>query len=167
MFVEALGRYGPGYTPPSQYQLRETLLKAEVQRTKETLKKQEEEWKANGCSVMTDAWTDGKKRSIMNLCVNCKLGTTFLSSKDTKDDSHTGQYIFEYVDGCIGEIGEENVVQVVPVSWWDFYGNETPHLKFMAKRILGLTTSSSGCERNWSTFEGIHTKKRNRLDTTR
>ncbi|CAH9123996.1 unnamed protein product [Cuscuta epithymum] len=449
MFVEALGRYGPGYTPPSQYQLRETLLKAEVERTKEMLKKQEEEWKANGCSVMTDAWTDGRKRSIMNLCVNCKLGTTFLSSKDTKDDSHTGEYIFEYVDRCIQEIGEENVVQVVtdnasnnmaaasflslkrpkifwtscgthtinlmleaisklpnfkgviqraksftvfiyahhktlalmrkftqreivrpgvtrfassfltlqsllekkqelkslvtslewdntklsktvkgkeayetiirnqfwdsvelclrvftplvkvlrlvdgddkpsmgfaygellrakedikdllkkecdylpilyiidsrsedrldsplhtsgyllnpyyffkspsikddhlitsnlitcvekffpneemqhhevnvelqkytkkegafgrklavngcknndssynPVSWWDFYGNETPHLKFMAKRILGLTTSSSGCERNWSTFEGIHTKKRNRLDATR
>ncbi|XP_050368838.1 uncharacterized protein LOC126786927 [Argentina anserina] len=37
----------------------------------------------------------------------------------------------------------------------------------MAKRILALTTSSSGCERNWSAFEGIHTKKRNRLDTTR
>ncbi|CAH9127662.1 unnamed protein product [Cuscuta epithymum] len=113
MFVEALGRYGPGYTPPSQYQLRETLLKGEVERKKEILKKQEEEWKSNGCSVMTDAWSDGKKRSIMNLCVNCKLGTTFLSSKDTKDDSHTGQYIFEYVDGCIEEIGEENVVQVV------------------------------------------------------
>ncbi|XP_022850265.1 uncharacterized protein LOC111372253 [Olea europaea var. sylvestris] len=37
----------------------------------------------------------------------------------------------------------------------------------MAKRILGLTTSSSGCERNWSVFEGVHTKKRNRLDATR
>ncbi|XP_057462414.1 uncharacterized protein LOC130752621 [Actinidia eriantha] len=37
----------------------------------------------------------------------------------------------------------------------------------MARRILSLTTSSSGCERNWSTFEGIHTKKRNRLDATR
>jgi hypothetical protein len=37
----------------------------------------------------------------------------------------------------------------------------------MAIRILSLTSSSSGCERNWSTFEGIHTKKRNRLDATR
>ncbi|XP_020264283.1 uncharacterized protein LOC109840163 [Asparagus officinalis] len=33
----------------------------------------------------------------------------------------------------------------------------------MAMKILGLTTSSSACERNWSTFEMIHTKKRNRL----
>lgn len=54
-----------------------------------------------------------------------------------------------------------------PVGWWSNYGNSTPNLQRMATRILSLTTSSSGCERNWSTFEGIHTKKRNRLDATR
>ena len=42
IFVEALCQYGPGYTP-YQYQLREPLLKGEVERTKEILKKQEEE----------------------------------------------------------------------------------------------------------------------------
>ncbi|XP_058099771.1 uncharacterized protein LOC131244134 [Magnolia sinica] len=31
-------------------------------------------------------------------------------------------------------------------------------------RVLSLTCSASGCERNWSTFEQIHTKKRNRLE---
>ncbi|XP_075496231.1 uncharacterized protein LOC142533373 [Primulina tabacum] len=54
-----------------------------------------------------------------------------------------------------------------PVGWWHLYGNGVPKLQKMAKRILSLTTSSSGCERNCSTFEGIHTKKRNRLDTGR
>ncbi|XP_024156145.1 uncharacterized protein LOC112164141 [Rosa chinensis] len=54
-----------------------------------------------------------------------------------------------------------------PVLWWNIYGNLVPKLQSMAKRILSLTRSSSGCERNWSAFEGIHTKKRNRLDTTR
>ncbi|XP_024195943.1 uncharacterized protein LOC112199118 [Rosa chinensis] len=54
-----------------------------------------------------------------------------------------------------------------PVLWWNIYGNLVPRLQSMAKRILSLTTSSSGCERNWSAFEGIHTKKRNRLDITR
>ncbi|XP_050264150.1 uncharacterized protein LOC126708400 [Quercus robur] len=32
-----------------------------------------------------------------------------------------------------------------------------------AIRILSLTCSACGCERNWSVFEQIHTKKRNRL----
>ncbi|XP_039778171.1 uncharacterized protein LOC120645455 [Panicum virgatum] len=52
-------------------------------------------------------------------------------------------------------------------SWWRLYGTETPALQSMATRILSLTSSSSGCERNWSWFEGIHTKKRNRLTTIR
>ncbi|CAD6340354.1 unnamed protein product [Miscanthus lutarioriparius] len=54
-----------------------------------------------------------------------------------------------------------------PASWWRLYGYETPVLQKMATRILSLTSSSSGCERNWSEFEGIHTKNRNRFTTTR
>ncbi|KAL1220870.1 hypothetical protein V5N11_029846 [Cardamine amara subsp. amara] len=49
----------------------------------------------------------------MNLCVNCKGGTMFRSSKESSDEPHTCAYIFDYVKGCIDDIGEENVVQVV------------------------------------------------------
>ncbi|KAI8543162.1 hypothetical protein RHMOL_Rhmol08G0196200 [Rhododendron molle] len=112
-FVEAVGQFGPGYEPPSQYQLREPLLKEEMDRTKKLLKRQEEEWALTGCSIMTDAWTDRKRRSIMNLCVNCKQGTCFLSSKEDSEASHMGVYIFEYVDKFIKDIGAQNVVQVV------------------------------------------------------
>ncbi|XP_049356683.1 uncharacterized protein LOC125821311 [Solanum verrucosum] len=34
-------------------------------------------------------------------------------------------------------------------------------------KVLSLTCSSSGCERNWSVFEHIHSKKRNRLALSR
>ena len=55
------------------------------------------------------------------LCVNCKLGTTFLSSNEASDDAHIGQYIFDYVNECIKDIGHENVVQIVtdilPIIW--------------------------------------------------
>ncbi|XP_042456357.1 uncharacterized protein LOC122040933 [Zingiber officinale] len=54
-----------------------------------------------------------------------------------------------------------------PANWWSTFGALTPNLQKIAMKILSLTTSSSGCERNWSTFEGVHTKKRNRLDTHR
>ncbi|GFS33428.1 HAT transposon superfamily protein [Actinidia rufa] len=112
-FVEAVGQFGSGYQPPRQYLLREPLLKEEVERTKKSLRKQEEEWALNGCSIMTDAWTDRKRRTIMNLCVNCKEGTTFLSSREDSEEAHTGQYIFEYVDKCIEDVGPQNVIQVV------------------------------------------------------
>ena len=42
-----------------------------------------------------------------------------------------------------------------------------PTMQKLAIRLLSLTSSSSGCERNWSLFERIHTKRRNRLEHQR
>ncbi|XP_073030584.1 uncharacterized protein [Primulina eburnea] len=50
-----------------------------------------------------------------------------------------------------------------PADWWSSYGASTTELKTYAIKILYLTCSSSGCERNWSVYEHIHSKKRNRL----
>ncbi|XP_009791803.2 uncharacterized protein [Nicotiana sylvestris] len=44
------------------------------------------------------------------------------------------------------------------------FGYEVPNLQQFAIRVQSLTCSSSGCERNWSVYEHIHTKKRNRLE---
>nr|XP_016452134.1 PREDICTED: uncharacterized protein LOC107776735 isoform X2 [Nicotiana tabacum] len=47
-----------------------------------------------------------------------------------------------------------------PVEWWKQYGHSTPDLQKFSIKVLSLTCSSSGCERNWSVFEHIHTKKK-------
>ncbi|CAI8586277.1 unnamed protein product [Vicia faba] len=49
-------------------------------------------------------------------------------------------------------------------QWWKTYGTCTPTLQRLGIRILSQTCSASGCERNWSIFEHIHSKKRNRLE---
>ncbi|XP_024015951.1 uncharacterized protein LOC112089201 [Eutrema salsugineum] len=54
-----------------------------------------------------------------------------------------------------------------PDEWWKLFGCDIPDLQKLAVQILSQTASSSGCERNWSVFERIHTKKRNRLDHQR
>uniref|UniRef100_A0ACD6ANG4 Uncharacterized protein n=1 Tax=Avena sativa TaxID=4498 RepID=A0ACD6ANG4_AVESA len=48
-------------------------------------------------------------------------------------------------------------------SWWLLYGGDVPLLQKYALRIVSQCVSSSGCERNWSTFALIHTTIRNRL----
>jgi hypothetical protein len=49
-------------------------------------------------------------------------------------------------------------------EWWLTYGCSAPNLQKLAIRVLSQTCSASGCERNWSLFEHIHSKKRNRLE---
>ncbi|XP_026419944.1 putative uncharacterized protein DDB_G0285495 [Papaver somniferum] len=47
------------------------------------------------------------------------------------------------------------------------YGAEYPSLQKIAVKILSQTNTSSGSKRNWSVFERIHTKLRNRLLSSR
>ncbi|RVW13977.1 hypothetical protein CK203_117186 [Vitis vinifera] len=42
-----------------------------------------------------------------------------------------------------------------------------PNLQRFAMKVLNLTCNASGCEWNWSIFENIHSKRRNRLDHQR
>ena len=42
-----------------------------------------------------------------------------------------------------------------PIDWWEIFRDECPELKWFAIHVLSLTCSSSGCERNWSSFEMV------------
>ncbi|KAH1225188.1 hypothetical protein GmHk_11G032151 [Glycine max] len=55
----------------------------------------------------------------------------------------------------------------IATYWWRMFGSQTPNLQKLAIKILSLTCSVSGCERNWSVFEQIHSKNRNRLEHKR
>jgi hypothetical protein len=48
-------------------------------------------------------------------------------------------------------------------AWWEMFGYSTPALQKLAIRLVSHCASTTGCERNWSTFTFIHTKVRNRL----
>eukprot|EP00253_Pinus_taeda_P030358 PITA_30358 len=54
-----------------------------------------------------------------------------------------------------------------PAQWWEAFGDHCPELQRFAIHILSQTCSATGCERNWSVFERIHAKRRNRLDQKR
>ncbi|KAJ9552580.1 hypothetical protein OSB04_016625 [Centaurea solstitialis] len=54
--------------------------------------------------------------------------------------------------------------KLAPAEWWAQYGAKAPTLQKFAVNVLSLMRSPSGCERNWSVFEHLHSKKRNRLE---
>eukprot|EP00253_Pinus_taeda_P017800 PITA_17800 len=51
-----------------------------------------------------------------------------------------------------------------PARWWESFSGQCPQLQRFAIKVLSQTCNASGCERNWSVFECIHTKKRNCLE---
>jgi hypothetical protein len=110
---ETIGQFVLDFQPPSQDHLRGVLLTEEVDMCNSLVQEYNDEKIKNGCSIMTDAWSDRKRRPIMNLVINCAAGTTFLSSKEMSDVSHTSEVIFELVDKTIEEVGEDEVLQVM------------------------------------------------------
>ena len=54
-----------------------------------------------------------------------------------------------------------------PKNWWACFGSHTPLLQRLAFRVLEQPTSSSCCERNWSTYSFIHSYRRNKLTPKR
>ncbi|XP_019172473.1 PREDICTED: uncharacterized protein LOC109167856 [Ipomoea nil] len=83
-----------------------------------------------------------------------------LQDKITKEVS-----MWEVGDGLFGlTVAKKHRGSRTPVNWWTSFGGSTPHLKEFAIKLLSLTTSASGCERNWSVFEHLHSKKRSRLE---
>ncbi|XP_034217319.1 uncharacterized protein LOC117628874 [Prunus dulcis] len=56
---------------------------------------------------------------------------------------------------------------MAPVKWWVIHGASTPKLQTIALKLLGHPSSSSCCERNWSTYNFIHSIKRNKITPER
>jgi len=54
-----------------------------------------------------------------------------------------------------------------PYSWWANHGATSPPLQRLAMRLLSQVTSSSCCERNWSTYGNLHNVKKSRLEQSR
>ncbi|KAK8930493.1 hypothetical protein KSP39_PZI016120 [Platanthera zijinensis] len=57
----------------------------------------------------------------------------------------------------------ESRASLLPKDWWSYYGTSAPKLQKIALKLLGQPSSSSCCERNWSTYSFIHSLRRNKI----
>ena len=79
----------------------------------------------------------------------------------------------EYGAFCSGNgyFSEPHVINTMmyedSLSWWANHGVSALLLQQLAYKLLTQPTSSSCCERNWSTYSLIHNIKRNNLATSR
>ncbi|XP_073222552.1 uncharacterized protein [Cicer arietinum] len=99
----------------------------------------------------------------LHLCIET------LSESHQMSDMTTTQLAGYKIDNGLFGLGGaiRQRATLIPVEWWKTYGAQTPLLQLLDIKVLSLTCSSSRCERNWSTFEHIHSKKRSRLEHKR
>ena len=77
--LQLVSNHGKGFNPPSYHEIRVKYLKKQVAAPKEALEKHKSSWKTTGCTIMTDGWTDRRRRTILNFLVNSPMGIVFLS----------------------------------------------------------------------------------------
>ncbi|XP_026383598.1 uncharacterized protein LOC113279103 [Papaver somniferum] len=111
--VRSVGEYGRGLKPPSMYELNSWVLKEEVKLTNDMVDNAKRTWAENGVTIMSDGWTDIRKRQLINFLVNTPDETVFLKTIDASKHVKDAGRLFQMLNEIVEEVGEEHVVQVV------------------------------------------------------
>ncbi|KAH6771111.1 hAT dimerization domain-containing protein / transposase-like protein [Perilla frutescens var. hirtella] len=102
---------------------------------------------------------DGLYKCIKRLSPNSDIEDLIIDELDAYKNTY----------GLFGkEVAIRNRTKKSSADWWSYFGSTSLNLKSFSIKVLSLTCSDTGCERNWSVFfEHLHTKKRNRLSLAR
>ncbi|KAH7422553.1 hypothetical protein KP509_12G013900 [Ceratopteris richardii] len=115
--VKAIAQVGPcdDWYGLDYKRLRTTMLDEERDRIEVQLEPIKTSWVKYGCSIISDGWSDTRRRHIINILVSSCLGTYFLRAVDASRAGVriTGEFIFQHIKSAILEVGAENVVQVI------------------------------------------------------
>ncbi|CAI5525491.1 unnamed protein product [Closterium sp. Naga37s-1] len=115
------------------------------------------------CTRVMKAWLQRSKAFVD------KYWKSGGDTKGTMKALQEGMLAFIEGKGCFGsEEATEERADIKAgkgemVTWWKVNGWEYRDLAGLACRALSQPVSASACERRWSTWDGVHTARRNRL----
>ena len=89
------------------------MLDKAVDRATVLIEDQKKEWKKYGCTILSDGWTDGRSRTIINFLVACKDDVVFWKSGDTSNKVKNAATLALMLVNVVMEVGIENVVQII------------------------------------------------------
>lgn len=70
-------RHGLGFNPPSYHEIKTKYLKQKMEETTKDIEEHILIWKKIGCTIMSDGWTDKRRRKILKFLVNNNKVTVF------------------------------------------------------------------------------------------
>lgn len=111
--LELVGQYGQGLQGSVSRLISGRFLQDEIATFKDYYSEFKASWAITGCSILADSWNDIQGRTLINFLVSCPRGVHFHSSIDASDIIEDAGNLYKWLDKVVGEIGEENVVQVI------------------------------------------------------
>ncbi|XP_021274949.1 uncharacterized protein LOC110409790 isoform X2 [Herrania umbratica] len=120
--IDAVGKFGPGFTGPSVETLKTTWLERIKSEVSLQSKDTEKEWATTGCTIIADTWTDNKSRALINFLVSSPSRTFFHKSVDASSYFKNTKCLADLFDSVIQDFGPENVVQIIMDSSFNYSG---------------------------------------------
>lgn len=109
-FIQALKQINPEYHPPSRKVLSTSLLEKEYKLVSNDIKKLIKN--AKYVCITSDGWTNIHQESIINFMITTPQ-PIFWKALETKENSHTGEYIAQQFNSVIEEIGISKVAAII------------------------------------------------------
>ena len=109
-FIKALQQINPEYHPPSRKVLSTSLLEKEYKLVSNDIKKLIKN--AKYICITSDGWTNIHQESIINFMITTPQ-PIFWKALETKENSHTGEYIAQQFNDVIEEIGIFKVAAII------------------------------------------------------
>uniref|UniRef100_A0A803M195 DUF659 domain-containing protein n=2 Tax=Chenopodium quinoa TaxID=63459 RepID=A0A803M195_CHEQI len=101
------------YKPPRYTKLRTTLLNKETENVDRLLQPVKATWKTNGVTIVSDGWSDPRRRPLINLMIASETGPMFMKAIDCSGEIKDKDFIATLLSEVIDEIGDQNVVQII------------------------------------------------------
>ena len=108
-FTRALGNYGKGYTGPGYNAFRGSLLKDARQRLDTELETFWQQAIATGIVMISDGWTDGNQRPLMNVLAATPKGQCFLLAENCEGEYKDASFVADLWSRAVEHVGAENV----------------------------------------------------------
>ena len=70
-------------------------------------------WSSSGVTIVSDGWTDMRRRPLINIIATSPKGAMFIKAEDCSGEVKDAQFIADVIIKAIEQIGPNKVVQVI------------------------------------------------------
>eukprot|EP00253_Pinus_taeda_P004206 PITA_04206 len=111
--IRAINKAPQGYKGPNYEKVRTQLLKNEKELVEDILAPIRSSWSSSGVTIVSDGWTDTRRRPLINIIATSPKGAMFIKAEDCSGEVKDAQFIADFIIKAIEQIGLNRVVQVI------------------------------------------------------